>query len=336
MEKRPSLFRKEAMSNRLNRNLGTCRINVPMNYQITGILSSILLVAIIVFVCFAQTSERIYIRGYLDSDAGVVTVSSEERGVISKVGIEEGKHVNKGDPLFIVSNQHQEKTKVFIENLSKKVVNLKREFQLKKEQYNALEQLNKKNYISKSTLKDMESELLEITNKIQSENIEITKYKQSQYQLVKSPVNGIITNIFYKQGQIVEASKIILQIIPDYSTLIARLYIPSKDIGFLKKGDQVTIKYDAYPSQRFGFYKAFVSEINLAVLTDEKEDKPIRVGMPYYKIKAKLETPFVHLYGKKEYLSHGMTLTAILRGEKKKIWQWVLDPIYSYYGDTFS
>ncbi|MDP3268893.1 MAG: HlyD family efflux transporter periplasmic adaptor subunit [Legionella sp.] len=291
---------------------------------------------ITIFLSFAQTSERTYIRGYLDSDVGVITVNSEARGIISQVGIEEGKHVKKGDTLFIISNPYREKTKVFIENLSQRVANLKREAQLKKEHYNALEKLNKKNYISKSTLKNTESELLEITNKIQSENLELIKYKQSQYQLVKSPVDGIVTNVFYKHGQIAEASKSLLQIIPDNSILVARLYVPSKDIGFLKKGAQVIIKYDAYPSQRFGFYKAFIKEINLTVLTDEKEDKPIQVGEPYYKIKAELETSYVNLYGKKENLSHGMTLTAVITGEKKKIWQWVFDPIYSYYGDTFS
>lgn len=336
MEKYSSLFRKEAIDNRLNRNLGTARINVPLNYRITCILTLILLGVITIFLSFAQTSERTYIRGYLDSDVGVITVNSEVRGIISQVGIEEGKHVKKGDTLFIISNPYQEKTKVFIENLSQRVANLKRESQLKKEHYNALEKLNKKNYISKSTLKNTESELLEITNKIQSENLELIKYKQSQYQLVKSPVDGIVTNVFYKQGQIAGASKSLLQIIPDNSILVARLYVPSKDIGFLKKGAQVIIKYDAYPSQRFGFYKAFIKEINLTVLTDEKEDKPIQVGEPYYKIKAELETSYVNLYGKKENLSHGMTLTAVITGEKKKIWQWVFDPIYSYYGDTFS
>ena len=44
---------------------------------------------------------------------------------------------------------------------------------------------------------------------------------------------------------IVEASKILLHIIPENSALVARLYIPSKDIGFLKKGEQIIIKYDA-------------------------------------------------------------------------------------------
>lgn len=336
MEKRFSLFRKEVMENRLNRNLGTARINVPLNYQLACIFSVILLALITVFFCFAQISERTYIRGYLDSDTGVITINSGSGGIINQASIEEGKHVKKGDTLFIISNPHQEKTKALIKNLSQRIANLKRESQLKKEHYSALERLNKNKYISTFTLKNSESELLELTNKIKSENLELIKYKQSQYQLIKSPVDGVITNIFYKQGQIVAAAKSLLQIIPYNSTLVARLYIPSKDIGFLKNGDQIILKYDAYPSQRFGFYKAFIKEINLTVLTDEKEDKPIRVGEPYYKVKAELETPYVNLYGKKEPLSHGMTLTAVITGEKKKIWRWVLDPIYSYYGELSS
>jgi len=335
MKKKP-LFRQEAIDNRLNRSLGTALINVPFNYQMTAILAMVLLAIIIVFFCFAQTAEQTFIRGYLDSDIGIVTVYSEDRGIIRQAVVEEGKQVNKGDTLFIISNPHQEKTQVLIKNLSQRIANLKQEHQLKKEHYLALKTLNNKNYISASALKETESELLEITNKIKSEELELIKYKQSQYQLVKSPTDGIITNIFFRKGQIVEASKSLLQIIPNDSTLIARLYIPSRNIGFLKKGDHVIIKYDAYPSHRFGYYYAFIKEVNLTILTDDKEDKPIHVGEPYYKIKAELEKPYVTLYGKKENLSHGMTLTAVITGEKKKIWQWVLDPIYSYYGETFS
>lgn len=193
MEKRFSLFRKEAIENRLNRNLGTTRINVPLNYQLACILSAILLAVIATFFCFAQTSEQTYIRGYLDSDSGVITINSEAGGIINQADIEEGKHVKKGDTLFIISNSHQEKTKALIENLSQRITNLKRESQLKQEHYYALERLNKNKYISTFTLKNSESELLELTNKIKSESLELIKYKQSQYQLVKSPVDGVIT-----------------------------------------------------------------------------------------------------------------------------------------------
>ncbi|KTD37576.1 hemolysin D [Legionella moravica] len=49
MEKQSTLFRKEVMDKRLNRNLGTFRINVPLNYQITGILTLVLLMIITFF-----------------------------------------------------------------------------------------------------------------------------------------------------------------------------------------------------------------------------------------------------------------------------------------------
>jgi len=333
MEK-TSLFRQEAIKNRLNRNLDVIRINAPLCYRITGLFSLMFLLVIGVFVCFAQISARTYIRGYLDADEGIITITANNDGLIHQAGISEGKHVKKGELLFIISNVDLEKTTVLINNFSERIANLKREYQLKKEHYHALEILNEKKYISALTLKNTEAELLEIRNKIQFEKLERSKYKQSQYQLVQSPVDGIITNVFYKPGQHVTAAKTLLQIIPDNTTLVARLYIPTKDIGFLKKGAPIVLKYDAYPSQRFGFYPASIKEINLTVLTDDKEEKPIRVGEPYYKIKAVLAQPYVHLYGKKVRLSHGMTLTAVIVGEKKTIWQWIFDPIYSYYGET--
>lgn len=336
MENQQPLFREEAINSRLNRSMGTIRINVPLNYRIVSVFSFLLIITIILFLFFAQISEKIFARGFLDTESGMVTVHSDLGGVILQSRIEEGERVKKGDTLFVISNREHVKTKGLIDNLNQRIKNLKREYQLKKDHYQSVSTLYEKHYISRSALQSTESELLEITNKINLVDLELIKYKQSQYQLIKSPINGIITNIFYKSGYSVEQSKTLLHIIPDNSKLIARLYIPSQDIGFLKKGQSVSIKYDAYPAQRFGVYKASIKEINLTVLTDDKEDKPIKVGQPYYKVKAELETPYINLYGKKSNLSHGMTLTAVITGDKKKIWQWILDPIYSYYGDTFS
>jgi len=98
-----SLFRQEVIDNRLHRHLGTTRINVPLNYQITSILTLILLVVITIFLCFAETSERTYIRGHLDSDVGIITVNSEAGGIINQAGIEEGKHVKRGDMTIFLS-----------------------------------------------------------------------------------------------------------------------------------------------------------------------------------------------------------------------------------------
>lgn len=334
MEKKQSIFRTEAIHNRLNRSLGTVKINVPVPFRLVCLFSILLLIALSSFLLFAELSEKITVKGYLDADKGIVTVHSELGGTILKSQIKEGMRVNKGDILFIISHEEHEKSKELINNLNQRINNLKAQYQLKKDHYQAMLNLYKKHYVSRSQLEQVKAELLELTNQIKLVDLEMIKYKQSVSQSIKTPVSGLITNILYKKNQTVESSNALLQIIPDGYHLISHLYVPVQDIGFLKKNTRISIHYDAYPAQRFGTYKARIKEINLNILTDNKEDKPFRIGQPYYKINAELEKSYIKVYGKKVKLHQGMTLTAIMSGEKKKIWQWIIDPIYSYYGNN--
>lgn len=269
----------------------------------------------------------------MDTENGIISVESNASGLIDKIFVEEGSEVKKDDVLFIISNPTSSTNKIQLNNHKQRILNLKREYQIKEEHYQALIKLYEKQYLSFSSLKEAESERLELQNKVKIAEYELLQFKENQTQQITAPSDGTVTNIFYRRGQKVRSSTPLLQIIPSQVNLIVRLYIPSREVGFLKKNQKINLKYDAYPSQRFGFYKATIKEINQTILTDEKEDKPIHVGEPYYRIKAELNNPYVLVYGKKIQLNHGMTLTAIITGEKKRIWQWVLDPIYSYYGE---
>ncbi|CAM4499628.1 MAG: hypothetical protein LEGION0403_FIIPPAGN_02545 [Legionella sp.] len=333
MENKSHLFRQDVINNRIHRSLGTTRINIPLNYKLACIVSFALILILFIFFSVAQISERTYVRGYLDSEEGIISVESDVAGIVENIFVEEGNEVKKGQVLYTISNPFSKNNKIQINNHKHRIANLKREYQIKTEHYQALSKLYEKKYISVSSLKDAESEELELQNKIKIAEYELLEFKENRSQQITAPNDGIATNIFYRRGQKVQQSKSLLQIIPLKVNLIARLYIPSRESGFLKPGQIINLKYDAYPSNRFGFYQATVKEINQTILTDSKEDKPIRIGEPYYKIKAALKTPYILAYGKKTRLSHGMTFTAIFTGEKKKIWQWILDPIYSYYGE---
>lgn len=330
MESASPLFRKEAIENRVNRSLGSTRINVPMNFHIAGYGALGILVMFFLFVSYAQLSEKTYIRGYLDTEKGIISVESKFQGMVKEVTVEEGMSVQKGDVLYIITNPKQDNTVQQANNLKQRINNLKREYQLKEKNHHALKKLCNKHFIALSTLIESESSLLEIKNKLKGAEYELLNFKDNQYQLITAPISGIITNIFYQQGQSVQSSKPLVQIIPNHTDLVVRLYIPAREIGFVNLGQTINLKYDAYPSQRFGFYQATIIEINQTILTDDKEDKPIKIGEPYYKIMAKLKTSYVNVYGRKATLSHGLTLTAIVTGEKKKIWQWIFDPINGF------
>lgn len=311
MGNKKPLFRQDVINNRIHRSLGTVRINIPINFKIAGMVGAGIIFILSVFFCTAQISERAFVRGYLDTENGIVSVESYVPGIIEQIFVEEGSKVKKNQLLFIVSNPSSMSSDIQIKNHEQRITNLKREYQIKKEHYQALSKLYTKQYISASNLHDTESELLEIQNKIKVAEYELLQFKENKVQQIKAPTDGTVTNIFYRRGQKVQSSSSLLQI------------IPSREIGFLKAGQKINLKYDAYPSQRFGFYEAEIKEINQTILTDEKEDKPIRIGEPYYKIKAELKKTYVLAYGKKAKLNHGMTFTAIITGEKKKIWQWI-------------
>jgi|GEM_PF-2451944 len=336
MEKKQSLFREEVLSNRLNRSLGTLRVNVPLNFRITSFFCLLILLTVASFLFFAQTEEKIEVRGFLDTEQGLITIYSDLKGQIIHSNAEEGRTVKKGETLFYIANSSDSHSKALMENLKQRLANLKREYALKQENYHAITKLYAKHYVAAALVKETETALLELSNKIKLVDLELIQYHKGQSQQIKSTVDGVITNIFYKQGQTAEPTKALLQILPKNSQLIARLYIPSRDIGFVNKGDKVLLKYDAYPASRFGVYPALIKEINLTVLTDEQEDKPIKLGQPYYKIKANLARPFVKLYGKEVMLNHGMTVTAVIKGDRKQVWKWILDPVYSFYGEIFS
>jgi len=200
---------------------------------------------------------------------------------------------------------------------------MKTELEIVTQRLAAMKTLYHKHFISKNDYQNTVVEVLKTQNQVKHLELEIKNHQQNKYLLVKAPVTGIVTNILLKKGQFVSSSQPLLQVIPEHSQLIAQLNVPTHQIGFLKKGDSVYLKYDAFPAEHFGMYKAVIKEISLNVLTDSDEKKPIRVGQPYYKISAQLDKTQLVIHGEKKPLIYGMTLTGIIPGEKRKIWQWI-------------
>ncbi len=53
-------------------------------------------------------------------------------------------------------------------------------------------------------------------------------------------------------GQVVVTAEELMRIVPDGSTLEVEAYLPNKDIGFVHPGDEVAVKFEAFPFTRYG------------------------------------------------------------------------------------
>jgi multidrug resistance efflux pump len=73
--------------------------------------------------------------------------------------------------------------------------------------------------------------------------------------------DGIVTDIHVKAGEIITSGQPLITIVKSSAALEGQTYVQNKDIGNLKHGQDVKIKFFAYPYQEYGIQKGVISEI---------------------------------------------------------------------------
>ncbi|WP_415261181.1 HlyD family secretion protein [Pseudomonas chlororaphis] len=157
--------------------------------------------------------------------------------------------------------------------------------------------------------------------------------------LVTAPETGIATAVLADIGQTVDSSRPLLSIVPADAPLQAELYAPSKSIGFIKPGDSVLIRYQAYPYQKFGQYQGRVRSISrtsvpFAELASMAGAVPGlgKDGEQLYRLQISLDKQMVTAYGQPRPLQSGMLLDADVLQDTRRLYEWVLEPLYSLTG----
>lgn len=80
----------------------------------------------------------------------------------------------------------------------------------------------------------------------------IEYFYQTDTQVV-SPINGVVASIFVKEGHSVNKGQPLLVVIPEgEDPVVVELYAPSRSIGFIQEGQDVRLRFDAFPYQKFG------------------------------------------------------------------------------------
>lgn len=330
------LFRQEVIENLKHKHQGTVFQNSVLPHTNLAIWIFVITIGIIVFIFTAEFTEKYTASGYLNTDKGVAHITPLQSGIIIQSYIEQGKVVKAGDILFKVNTSYSDLHKELSQNqyklLQTRCRTIKGDIQLKKQQLELLKPLLQKKYITTSAYQSKSDEISNLKNTQHQIQMDMLKLKKSLTYYIYSPVSGTVTNNIYKVGQYISPSKPIVNILPTASTLYAEIFLPVAKSGFINTNAKVALQYAAYPYLRYGIAKAQVTVIGETILTDTEEQKPIKVSGPYYKVLAKLDSQTIKIAGKLHPLKHGMTFKAVIHGNKKKLWQWIFDPLYNFYG----
>lgn len=152
---------------------------------------------------------------------------------------------------------------------------------------------------------------------------------------VNAPVSGSISAQLVKLGQAVQAGQALLSLLPGDAGLEAELMVPSRAIGFIEPGDRVLLRYQAYPYQKFGHHEGKVAGISRSALNPRELGTLVgnaQAGEPLYRVTVSLARQAVTAYGNDEPLKPGMLVDADILGEKRRLVEWIFEPLYSLKG----
>lgn len=155
---------------------------------------------------------------------------------------------------------------------------------------------------------------------------------------INAPVTGVVATRIVKPGQAIQAGQPLLSVLPDDGRLEAELLVPSRAIGFIDPGDRVLMRFQAYPYQKFGHQEGRVAQISRSALSAAELSALLGSSAsqePLYRVTVTLAKQVVNAYGKPEMLKPGMLLDADILGEKRRLFEWVFEPLYSLSGQIF-
>jgi membrane fusion protein len=161
---------------------------------------------------------------------------------------------------------------------------------------------------------------------------ELTEYESRRTLVVEAPANGTATAVLAERGQVTNPSQPLVSILPENAELTVHLIVPSSSIGFLALNQKVAVRYQAFPYQQFGSYRARVAAISKTLIMPDDTALPVSLKEPAYRVVAALDSQVVTAYGEKFPLAAGMIVDADISLERRKLYQWILDPLYSVVG----
>jgi membrane fusion protein len=196
--------------------------------------------------------------------------------------------------------------------------------------------------LAQSTLEDQkiqrERDQEEVQRNIAVVQQDLTENEAKREIRVPAPQRGIVSAVTVDRGQSVASGQTLAVILPENSQLEADLYAPSSAAGFLKPGMPVQLRYAAYPYQKFGLAHGVVQEVASIAIRPEEIDplagnfQPGLGSTPVYRVRVKLERQFVMAYGSKVPLRAGSTVDASIPLERRRLIEWVIEPLYSISG----
>jgi membrane fusion protein len=149
-----------------------------------------------------------------------------------------------------------------------------------------------------------------------------------------------VTALNLQPGQAVQAGQTVATLVPEHTdattpSVEAQLYAPSRTAGFVQAGQSVYLRYAAYPYQKFGLHTGRITSVSATPFAANElppnlaQQLMAQAGSTeaLYRIRVQLDDQSISSHGQSYALKPGLSLEADVLQERRKVWEWVLEPL---------
>jgi membrane fusion protein len=161
-----------------------------------------------------------------------------------------------------------------------------------------------------------------------------------QTVVIRAPQDGIVTAVLAEPGHPATPNSALASLLPADAKLQAQLFAPSSAVGFVRPDQPVQLRYQAFPYQKFGHHAGQVLQVSrtplqateLAGLPLPESLKATPSAEPLYRITVALDQQAVKAYGQAQPLVAGMQLEADVMLDRRRLIEWIFEPLLSVTG----
>lgn len=146
---------------------------------------------------------------------------------------------------------------------------------------------------------------------------------------ISAPESGVVARVIARPGAAVRAGDTLVRIYQRNQGLEAWLYLPSAKAGFLREGQSVQLRLDAYPYQLFGTTTAVVTSVSSIAIVPQEVRVPLVLAGPVFEVRARLDDSSVNAFNASWQLVPGTSFQADLIQRRYRLYEWLLRAVVS-------
>lgn len=186
-------------------------------------------------------------------------------------------------------------------------------------------------------------QLVVVRTELAKINESVVKAKRiNDFEALTAPTDGVLLSVAERTaGAVLPGAEVLITLLPSDAVLVGEVMISSKDIGFIKPGDEVVVKINAFPYRKHGMLKGTLEFISQESYSGGKGaggggagDDGSGGGGAMHVGRVKLHSTKLRNLPEGIRLIRGMTMSAEIKVATRSIASYVLFPITRTFSES--